>query len=224
MLDIDLPTENNVFLRALSLAERANTNRPQEQASDTRHQEQPTRDGDRLSDAEGDQARHEREAMEFACELIHTSKAFHTMVCNRLEVICHEDLDTLAAPHVFPFVAASLAASRERYSKSIGEARLMVGNAIRMMARAPKSRAGCHFGAAIGLRSMLEGYAPTIPDWANDQHTLAGKKLGRGLKHFREGGARLIPPPTAADPYEDEAYRLWTIKQQGKGQRGPVST
>jgi hypothetical protein len=27
----------------------------------------------------------EREAMEFAVELMHTSKAFHTMVCNRLE-------------------------------------------------------------------------------------------------------------------------------------------
>ena len=74
----------------------------------------------------------------------------------------------------FPFVAASLAASRERYSKSIGEARLMIGNCIRMMARAPKSRAGCHFAAAIGLRSMLESFAPTIPDWANDQHTQAG--------------------------------------------------
>ena len=32
----------------------------------------------------------EREAMEFAVELMHTSKAFHSMVCNRLEVICHE--------------------------------------------------------------------------------------------------------------------------------------
>jgi hypothetical protein len=30
----------------------------------------------------------EREAMEFACELKQTSHAFHTMVCNRLEVIC----------------------------------------------------------------------------------------------------------------------------------------
>jgi replication-associated recombination protein RarA len=142
----------------------------------------------------------EREAMEFACELIHTSKAFHAMVCNRLEVICHEDLDTIAAPWVVPFVAASLAASRERYSKNIGEARLMVGNAIRMMARAPKSRAGCHFGAAIGLRSMLENFVPTIPDWANDQHTLAGKKLGRGLDHFRTEGAKLVPPQTGDDP------------------------
>ena len=84
------------------------------------------------------------------------------------------------------------------------------------MCRAPKSRAGCHFAAAIGLRSQLEDYAPTIPGWANDQHTLKGRKLGRGLKHFREEGARLIPEPTDDDPYEDEAYRLWAIKQQGK--------
>jgi replication-associated recombination protein RarA len=158
----------------------------------------------------------EREAMEFACELMHTSKAFHSMVCNRLEVICHEDLDTLAAPHVFPFVAASLAASRDRYSKSIGEARLMVGNAIRLMARSPKSRAGCHFGAAIGLRSLLEDFAPEIPDWAFDQHTHKGRWMGRGLQHFRKDGAKLVPPPTGDDPYEDEAYRLWAIKQRGK--------
>ena len=41
------------------------------------------------------------------------------------------------------------------------------------------------FGAAIGLRSLLEDFAPTIPDYANDQHALAGRKLGRGLDHFR---------------------------------------
>ena len=155
----------------------------------------------------------EREAMEFACELMHTSKAFHSMVCNRLIVICHEDLDTLAAPHVFPFVAAALAASADRYASKPGEARLMIGNAIRMMCRAPKSRAGCHFAAAIGLRSLLEGFKPEIPDWANDQHTLAGKKLGRGLDHFRAEGAKLVPPPADDDPFEAEAYRLWAIKQ-----------
>jgi len=51
---------------------------------------------------------------------------------------------------------------------------------------------------------------------AGDQHTLAGKKLGRGLDHFRREGAKLVPPPTEPDPYENEAYRLWTIKQQSK--------
>jgi replication-associated recombination protein RarA len=112
----------------------------------------------------------EQEAIEFAVELMHTSRAFHSMVCNRLEVICHEDLDTIAAPWVAPFVATALAQSRDRYSKSIGEARLMIGNAIRAMCRAPKSRAGCHFAAAIGLRSMLEDSRHTIPDYALDMH------------------------------------------------------
>jgi hypothetical protein len=66
---------------------------------------------------------------------------------------------------------------------------------IRLMCRAAKSREGDHFAAAIGLRSLLEGFAPEIPDWANDQHTLAGRKLGRGLDHFRQEGAKLVPPP-----------------------------
>ena len=40
----------------------------------------------------------ERKRWNSRVELMHTCKAFHSMVCNRLEVICHEDLDTLAAP------------------------------------------------------------------------------------------------------------------------------
>jgi hypothetical protein len=73
-----------------------------------------------------------------------------------------------------------------------------------------------HFAAAIGLRSLMEDFAPTIPDWANDQHTLSGKKLGRGLDHFRKERAKLIPEPTEPDLYIEEAYRLWQIKAQGK--------
>jgi replication-associated recombination protein RarA len=160
----------------------------------------------------------EREAMEFACELLHTSKAFHSMVCKRLEIISHEDIDTQADPAIVPFVATAVAQAMKWYdAEKPGASRLAIGNVIRMMCRSPKSRAGCHFAAAIGLRSMLEDFVPAIPDWANDQHTLAGKKLGRGLDHFRKEGAKLVPPPTGDDPYEDEAYRLWQIKQQGKG-------
>lgn len=110
-------------------------------------------------------------------------------------------------------------------AEKLGASRMAIGNAIRLMCRAKKSREGDHFGAAIGLRAQLEGFAPEIPDWANDRHTIAGKKLGRGLDHFRkEGATKLIPPPRTDDPYEDEAYRLWTIKQQSKGRRGPVTT
>ncbi|WP_157643155.1 hypothetical protein [Bradyrhizobium sp. WSM4349] len=50
-------------------------------------------------------------------------------------------------------------------------------------------------------------------------NTIKGKAMGRGLQHFREEGAKLVPPRTADDPYEDEAYRLWAIKQQGQVRR-----
>ena len=33
---------------------------------------------------------------------------------------------------------------------------------------------------------------------------------------IRSEGAKLVPPPTGSDPYEDEAYRLWAIKQKSK--------
>jgi replication-associated recombination protein RarA len=138
----------------------------------------------------------EREAMEFACELMHTSKAFHSMVCKRLEIISHEDIDTQADPAIVPFVATAVAQAMRWYDgDKLGASRLAIGNAIRLMCRAAKSREGDHFAAAIGLRAQLEGFASTIPDWANDQHTLAGKKLGRSLDHFRREGAKLVPPP-----------------------------
>jgi hypothetical protein len=86
------------------------------------------------------------------------------------------------------------------YAYTLASARLIVAatvaGKIRMMCQSPKSRAGCHFAAAIGLRAQLEGYAPEIPDWVNDQQTLAGRKLGRALDHFRNEGAKLVPPRT----------------------------
>lgn len=154
-----------------------------------------------------------KEAMEFACELLHTSKAFLTMACNRLEVICHEDLATVEAPWVVPFVHTACAQARERYKPDKpGEARLMIGNAIRVMCAAPKSRAGCHFAAAVGLGNAIEKRKPDVPDWALDVHTSQGKRMGRGLDHFRNVGAILKDGPTAADDFEAEAYRLWRIK------------
>src|SRR4029078_11159938 len=41
-----------------------------------------------------------------------------------------------------------------------------------------------------------EGYVPAVPDFALDQHTLEGRKLKRGLTHFREEGGA---PDTGAD-------------------------
>jgi replication-associated recombination protein RarA len=154
----------------------------------------------------------EREAMWFACEMLHTSRALCTWLCRRLQVISHEDIDTQASPHVLPFVKAACDQVRVTYQGDIGLARMMIGNAIRMMCRAPKSREGDHFQAAV----WLEKAPPTsadIPDWALDKHTRRGKALGRGLDHFRSEGAKLVPE-APKDKYEEEAYRAWAIQEK----------
>ena len=159
----------------------------------------------------------EREAMQFAVELMHTSKAFHTMTCKRLEVISHEDIDTQANPMIVPFVATAVAQAMKWYDSDVtklGKSRMCVGNAIRLMARAKKSREGDHFAAAIGWAAILENFVPVIPDWALDQHTTEGRRMGRGLDHFRTEGTKLMPPPERDDPYESEALRLWALKRK----------
>lgn len=157
----------------------------------------------------------ELDAMRFAVELHQTSKAFASMVSNRLEIISHEDIDTMTAPWIVPYVATACAQARAWYDPAkLGKSRMAIGNCIRLMCRAPKSRQGDHFHVAVGLAALLEGYVPEIPDWADDQHTLRGKILGRGLEYFRTESTKLQPPPADADPYEEEAYRLWSLKER----------
>jgi replication-associated recombination protein RarA len=156
----------------------------------------------------------EREAMQFAIELMHTSKAFHSMVCKRLEVICHEDIETEKQPYIVPFVHAAMVQARERYDpdvEKLGKSRMAVGNSIRLMCRTKKSREGDHFAAAHGWAAILENFVPAIPEWAHDAHTQTGKRLGRGLDYFRAESTKCVPP-AAKDAYEDEAYRLWALK------------
>lgn len=159
----------------------------------------------------------EVEAMQFACELMHTSKNFHTMVLNRLQIISHEDVNTATQPHIVPFVFTACEQSKAWYNPDfLCKARMPMGNAIRMLARAEKSREGDHFHAAVGLPNMLLDETPEIPDWAYDQHTREGKRMGRGLKHFREVGTQLNPPQDPVDPYIDKAYKMWAIARGEK--------
>jgi hypothetical protein len=40
-----------------------------------------------------------------------------------------------------------------------------------------------------------------------------GKRLKRGIDHFRKESAKLVPPQAGGqDAFEDEAYRLWALK------------
>ena len=162
----------------------------------------------------------ELEAMQMAVELMHTSKAFHSMVCKRLQVISHEDIDVMSQPHIIPFVRVACEQSKEWHDADVakmGKSRMSIGNAIRLMCRAAKSREADHFHAATGWAEILENFKPDIPDWVLDQHTTEGRRMGRGLDYFREESTKLVPRPKKKDAYEDEAYRLWALKaERGK--------
>jgi hypothetical protein len=98
-----------------------------------------------------------------------------------------------------------------------------VGNAIRLMSRAAKSREGDTFNIAVGLRSQLDGHVPEIPDYAIDMHTQEGRRRGRGIDHFLTEGTKLIPEPTEPDIYADEAGRYMRRKFAGETPRVPPS-
>lgn len=155
----------------------------------------------------------EREAMEFACELVHTSKSFCSMAANRLELISHEDIECIDQPHIIPFVKACGDQAKAWWTADKpGKSRMALGNAIRMMCRAKKSREGDHFSGAVGLPSQIGGFVPEVPDWVYDHHTRKGLKQGRGIDHFRAESARLVPPQETQDIYESEFYE-WQHKR-----------
>lgn len=169
----------------------------------------------------------EREAMEFAVELGHSSRNFAAMTCNRLQIISHEDIG-LADPFVQVYVSMACQQAMAWYDpEKLGKWRMPVGNAIRLMARAAKSREGDHFCIVTGLKSLLDGYKPSIPDCAKDMHTQEGRRMGRGIDHFLTEGTKLIPEPTEPDTYADEAAVYMRRKAGGEkpgkpGARGPA--
>jgi len=157
----------------------------------------------------------EPEALHWFLEL--EGAALFAWAVNRLRIVSHEDIG-LADPTAALFAnhAFDLAAKWKRGKNDAWK--IAAGNGIRALCRAKKSREGDHFQAAVQGR-RADGWHPDIPDFALDKHTRRGKKLGRGLDHFRNEGTKLVPPPDGPDPYEADAYRFW--KRQEGGGDGP---
>ena len=180
-------------------------------------------------------------AFRFACEMIHTSKAYNTWMCNRLEVISHEDCDVMAVPFLVSLVATCVEQAK-RFYKDLGGSDMYIGTAIRAMCRAPKSRETDHFILAVGYGVGVAGGPGDVPDYVFDMHTHRGRSLGRGTDHFRAEAAKLIQPakvipgtlvPTdyvapaslgKPDKYEELAFlnmELWTQLEASKSSNPP---
>jgi len=67
-----------------------------------------------------------------------------------------------------------------------------------------------------------------LPDYALDKHTARGKKIGRGIQHFRTVGA-LVVNEAFKDPFEEEAFTWYeeiekNCRNKGEEFKGAKST
>jgi replication-associated recombination protein RarA len=147
----------------------------------------------------------EREALFWAMELV--GAGFTNYVWRRLRLIASEDVG-LGEPMVPVLIRCLFENWREQKAADRGSERnanLFLTHAVIALARAPKSRLVDH---AYVVASSPDRPRLEVPDYALDMHTKAGRKLGRGARHFYEHGAIVEPRAPVADSYREEAVRV----------------
>lgn len=147
----------------------------------------------------------EKEAMYWAMELIPKYEGY---LWRRLVVIVNEDIG-LGKPELLAIIPALRDQFFEFRSRNKdGTCRLILANSILLMSRAPKSRLADEF-QRVSSQAFIQGEKLPIPDYALDNHTRAGKRLGRGVDFWLEHGCLLANPAALDNPYKNEAERLW---------------
>ena len=157
----------------------------------------------------------EVEALHWFYEL--EAAKLYALAANRVRICSQEDIG-LADHNAVIFVHITLTDAERLYKGKNPAWRICIGNAIRTLCRARKSREGDHFQAAVQYRRAHSARI-NVPDHAKDHHTAAGRKLGRGLAFFRTEGAQLHPL-ASPDPYEADAYKQWAEEQDCRANQG----
>lgn len=124
---------------------------------------------------------------------------FGAYLWRRLRYIASEDVGLGQ-----PGIAADVRACYENwleYTKQGRDARLFTIHAVIALTLATKSRLVdwaliAHYGAHDMKRRE-------IPDYALDQHTAQGKRMGRGTDHFVDEGSKLAPTMGYSVPMEE---------------------
>jgi len=147
---------------------------------------------------------HERDALYWVSEL--DAAGFGNYAWKRLRLIASEDVGIADSN-----VAVQVRALYENWKETVRDPkvrwpRLFLVHATLILVRAPKSRIVDH-AAMLAYDGGQEWR--DVPDYALDRHTRRGRRLGRGIEHFFDVGARLVGE-ALDDPYRDEARALKT--------------
>jgi len=142
----------------------------------------------------------EFEAVYFAQEL---DSKFSKYVWSRLRVIAHEDIGVVDVRAMLVFDMC-----KRHHAEAIAEGKydpMYLINAVLALCRAkPKSRGAAELASLIYCDESLR---LEVPDIAKDQHTKAGRAMGRGPKHFRDVGCQVSDEWPS--PYKGRAFAFY---------------
>jgi replication-associated recombination protein RarA len=129
------------------------------------------------------------------------------MMWNRLRVIASEDVGIAnpIAPLIIDVLANEYKTTKAK--KNDDSHRLFLVNAVLFLAKCPKSRLVDDLLITVYGNTKFKHERLEIPDYAIDIHTLRGKMMGRGYKHFFEIGAQLSNE-AIEDIYKETAKQI----------------
>jgi replication-associated recombination protein RarA len=131
------------------------------------------------------------------------------MLWNRLRIIASEDISIAnpLAPLVIDVLEKEYFDTKNPEKPKKDAYRLFLVHAVLFLARPHKSRIVDDLLNVVYGQIQHEDKKLPIPDYALDMHTLAGKKIGRGLEHFCSEGTKLSNEPLE-NPYKKKAEQI----------------
>ena len=134
---------------------------------------------------------HTDNAAFLAYEMLTTSEELEAMLWQRLQVISVEDIGYGQIDA--PVLIHALYQMHHNFPRPQGDRFLFALHAVRYLCGCQKDRSGDELLSWVKRAIDTDRQRPVIPDYAIDMHTAAGRKLGRGIKHFLEEGAQISP-------------------------------
>lgn len=133
----------------------------------------------------------EEEAMCWALEM--AEAGYGQYLWKRLMVIAAEDVG-IADPQALILTVAAWLATKEStssFSKPPGMRLEFLGPTVLYLCRAPKCREGDDFCWFV-MERRARGWKIEIPDWAADDHTQRGRRMGRGRQFWFDEASKLV--------------------------------
>ena len=134
---------------------------------------------------------HTENAAFLAYEMLTTSEELEAKLWQRLQVISVEDIGYGQVDA--PILIQTLFQLHTNFPRAQGDRFLFALHAVRYLCGCTKDRSSDEMFNWVKYAIEMEGQRPVVPEYALDMHTEAGRRLGRGKRHFLEEGARVSP-------------------------------